>query len=159
MHQAVSQLWPDMCPISLTMHDYAGTDKTGITGGSMTPPPARTIGEATKTRPGKRAIRAEKQLRSALAKSQRRLRELKKENDWLGSLPDPARAPFRGLPELGGPVDRRSHVGKAVGGADADENMSADAQEFAAYVGQFATSGDPTMRANASKVLAGLTPK
>jgi hypothetical protein len=154
MHEGMTHLWPDMCPVSQTVRDYAATDATGITGATMTPAPATAIGEAA----NKAAqIATEKRLRVQLAKAQRKARELKEENDRLGSLPDPELAPYRGIPELGGPVDRRSLVGKAVGGAD-DENM-ADEDEFAHYVAAFAGSGNPTMRANATKVLAGLLHK
>lgn len=154
MHQAVTQLWPDMCPISLERQDYAATDQTGIRGtGAPSPAPAVTIGESAT----KMAIPQEMRLRKQLAKARRKARELAEENDRLGSMPDPELAPYRGLPELGGPVDRRSLVGKAVGGADSD--VQSDDDEFARYVALHATSGNPTMRANAAKVLADLLPK
>ena len=155
LHQHATQLWPDMCPFATEQHDYAGTDSTGIRASTVSPPPHVTVGEDTI---GKTSTpKTEKRLRAKLAKMAAKNADLREENDRLGSLPDPEVAPYRGLPELDGPVDRTSLVGKAVGGAD--DADATDSDEFAEYVAMFANSGNPTMRANATKVLAGLLTK
>ena len=68
---------------------------------------------------------------------------------------DPADAPFRGIPELNGPVDRKSLVTKGLVG---DENQ-ADDQEYLDYLDAMTHSGDPRLRASAMKVLTAMVTK
>lgn len=151
LHQRVRALWPDMCPITLTSHDYTtGEGHTGIRPGHAPALPAA---------PGEAAIRkvvkpgTEKALRKSLAKAKRQLAEQAEEIALLGALPDPEQAPYRGLPQLSGPVDRESFVGKALGGADVPEP---DDAEFLAFMNGLAANGDPAARMHATKALSAL---
>jgi hypothetical protein len=165
MHQRVSSMWPEMCPVSMTQHDYtSGEGGTGIRPGSL-PAPSRAPGEtANKSVEGAvvkvygRDIGIEPQLRKKLAKAQRKIEDQEEEIRRLGAMPstDPDDMAFRGLPELDGPVDRKSHIGKAVG-AGGDDDTNDD--EFLSYMGGLANSGNPTVRANARKVLEVLITK
>jgi hypothetical protein len=87
------------------------------------------------------------------------MQELKAENERLGSLPslDPEDAPYRGIPELAGPVDRKSLVNKGLGGA---ESQADDGEDYIAYLTQMASaSADPRLRASANKVLTAMITK
>lgn len=142
MHQRVSMLWPDMCPVSLTYHDYTtGEGQTGIRPGHAPSLPSAPGEAATK--------KAEAKLRKQLAKAETLNKRLKAENDMLGALPDPEHAPYRGLPVLDGPVDRESFVGKAIGGTEEpDENA-----EFLEFINGLAAGGDPKVRLAATKAI------
>lgn len=157
LHHSVSALWPDMCPVSPEVHDFAHSPEghTGIRPSQRPSFPDPVTKAAAKS--GDVEGRPEPALRKLLAKSQTRISELEAENQMLGSLPslDPDEAPYRGIPELSGPVDRRSLVGKAVGGA---EDQTED-REFREYVESMAQSGDPKMRTSANKVLTELLTK
>jgi len=153
LHQSVRALWPDMCPINVSLQDYTAAEgQTGIKPGqrptfAMAPGQTKSI-----------ETDAERKLRKKLAKAEILNKSLAAENAALGALPDPEQAPYRGLPILDGPVDRDSFVAKSIGTGGADEGGSEDA-EFLAFVNGLAASGDPGLRLNATKMLTTLLTK
>lgn len=150
MHSRVTALWPGMCPINVTQRDYTtGEGNTGIKPSKLPSLPA--VPGATK------AVQVD--LRKALADSAVRIKELEEENAILGALPDPEQAPYRGLPQLDGPVDRDSFVGKVLGDGGAETETEGDDAEFLEFINGIAASGDPGMRLSATKVLRGLLTK
>lgn len=168
LHTRVRALAPDMCPLNVTEMDLSHSQEghTGIRPSTMAPAPERTIGErggramkAAGALAGADAVADEQRLRKKLAKAQLLNQELTAENERLGSLPslDPEDAPYRGTPELSGPVDRRSLVGKSVG--DGVDDVMADDQEYIDYLTRMTGSGDPRMRASAMKVLTAMVTK
>lgn len=156
LHEQVASGWPELCPVSVTRQNYArdegGTGFRPPPGGNGKMPPAPGEPGYTPNRTMSTKAEDEPEVRKALADSQLRIRELEEEVAHLGAMPDPAEAPYRGLPELGGPVARKSYIDKAASGADPDD----DTDDFLRFVGSFANGGDPTMRQNARKVLKGL---
>jgi hypothetical protein len=168
LHTRVRALAPDMCPLHVTEMDLSHSQegRTGIRPSTMAPAPERTVGErggramkAAGALGGADAVATEQSLRRRLAKAQLKMQELKAENERLGSLPslDADDAPFRGIPELNGPVDRKSLVGKSVGGGADD--VQVDDQEYIDYLTRMTGSGDPRLRASAMKVLTAMVTK
>lgn len=166
LHRRISALAPDICPVNLTTEDFAhdSNSRTGIRSAAMQPAPARSVGEggrsvvkAAGALGGADAIAAEQKLRRKLAKAQLANQELKAENERLGSLPslDPDDTAYRGVPELSGPVDRKSLVSKGIGGAETQN----DDPDYIEYLQRMATSGDPRMRVSATKVLTAMITK
>jgi hypothetical protein len=155
MHDHMAHAWPELCSLNVSPRDYSqGDGSTGITSPNLPTLPT-SPGESGRTLGGFRKNAQEEKLRRKLAKSQVRLAEQDAEIARLGAMPDPERSAYRGIPELDGPVDRSSYIDKAAsaGGEGPDD-------EFRQFVEQFAEgSGDPTMRANAQKVLRTLITK
>jgi len=158
LHTRVAALAPGMCPAHVTQMDLAHSQEgsTGIRP-STRPHFPDPVGKSAPDLPAGVGGGDEPYLRRKLAKAQLKMQELKAENDRLGSLPslDPADAPFRGIPELNGPVDRKSLVTKGLVG---DENQ-ADDQEYLDYLDAMTHSGDPRLRASAMKVLTAMVTK
>jgi hypothetical protein len=144
IHQQVTQAWPELCPLGVEDRHYDQDE--GATG--IRPSPSASFPPA----PGEIRKGGEPELRRILAKRDQRVRELEEEVAHLGALPDPEQEPYRGVPELNGPVGRKSYIDKAASGADPDD----DSDDYLRFVGSFANGGDPTMRQNARKVLKGL---
>lgn len=167
MHTRIHSMFPEMCPLGVEQMDLTQAEgQTGIRPASMRPAPARSVGEGG--RPAMKAAGAaqalgpdgiEAKLRKKMAKMSTKMAELAEENDRLGSMPsnDPDDAAYRGVPELSGPVDRKSLVAKSFPGGDEGDG---DQSEFRDYLEMVATtSGDPKMRMNASKVLTAMITK
>jgi hypothetical protein len=153
MHSKVTALWPGMCPVNVTQRDYTTAEgNTGIKPSSMSPAPAQVPGSSfTKG--------TEVELRKSHAAALARIAELEEENAVLGALPDPEQAPYRGLPQLDGPVDRESFVGKALGSSGAPAEAEDEDAEFLEFINGIAASGDPRVRLNATKAIRTLLTK
>lgn len=157
LHEQVASGWPDLCTMNVERHNYTqGDGGTGLRpspmgsaseGGNLLPAPGEPGHQVRKD------AAEEPEVRRILAKAQRKIRDLEEEVSRLGAMPDPLEAPYRGLPELGGPVDRHSYIDKAAGAGSSDD---LETDEYLRFVGSFANGGDPTMRQNARKVLKGL---
>lgn len=156
VHSQMTSTWPELCPGSanITHHDY--TQGEGGTGLRPTPigtvPHGTAVGESTIANKAFTGDGDEAGLRRKLAKAQKKIDALAKENEELGAQPDPFQAAYRGVPGLGGPVDRVSQIDKAAGGSPED-------MEFEQYLQGLAASGDPTMRDSARKTIASLITK
>jgi hypothetical protein len=151
MHSKVTNLWPDACPMNVTRRDYAtGEGSTGIKPSKLTPAPAVAPGANKSVEVG---------LRKSHAAALDRIRELEDENAMLGALPDPEQAPYRGLPQLGGPVDRESFVSKALGSGGAAPEAEDEDAEFLEFMNGLAANGDPGARLNATKAIKMLLTK
>lgn len=155
VHSQMTSTWPELCPgsASITHHDY--TQGEGGTG--LRPTPIGTVPHGTAVGESTIANKAfsgngEADLRRKLAKAQKKIDTLAKENEELGAQPDPFQAAYRGVPGLGGPVDRVSQIDKAAGGAPED-------MEFETYLQGLAKSGDPSMRDSARKAITTLVTK
>src|SRR5262249_38935543 len=133
LHHRITAIEPGLCPVDLTTMDFAHTPD-GTTGIRPGRPPhlPNPVGKVAGGRSRAGVGEDEPKLRRKLAKAQKRIGELEAENAILGALPSVDDAPYRGIPELSGPVDRKSLVGKAVGGG-ADDNQ-ADDQEYIDYL-------------------------
>lgn len=150
MHEHVSSMWPGVCPANVTQRDYS--QREGHTGIS----PSKKL--ETAKAPGE-SKKAEAALRKQLAAATALNKALEQDNAMLGALPDPEQAPFRGTPQLDGPVDRESFVGKTLGAGSAGSEVEDEDAGLLEYVNGLAASGDPRMRLNASKALAVLVTK
>jgi len=159
---------PDLCPMSPSRSVMPPDLSAGSVPTPVTPP-------ATNTAPGEKSVdgggevvtllkalltQTEKQnkkitkaLDAQLAEANEKIVELSKQIDQLGSQPDPAQAPVRGVVRKSAvhgepaPVERRSLVDEA------QQHVEQERQERLAYLTRLTKSGDPAMRQKAEDAI------
>ncbi len=152
LHTSINSMFPDLGPLGVTQRDYTqGDGGTGTSPSSLPALPGAPGENGSTPSNYARKDKDERQLRRRLAKAKRQIRDQEEEIRMLGSLPDPEKAPYRGIPQLDGPVDRTSYIDKAASsGGDGPD------PDYVRFVEQFANGGNPAMREHAGRVLKGL---
>lgn len=163
MHDHIAGTFPDICPMSNTSAAPAPdmgakstpkpvTPPASTSGGFKSEEPVVTKAEAPADEEKAPAPDVADLIKSALAEQAAQYEEkfasMRRELDELGSQPDPAQAPVRGVVRKAADaepiaVERRSLADEA------QEKQRREREAYIAYLQKFANSGDPSMREKA----------